>query len=110
MADTHTEVLPDVVQRVVERIVEVAHPTRVVLFGSAARGEMGRDSDLYMLVIVRGPVHRGDFAGRIYGNLRGVGAPVDVVVVTEEDVSAYGHRVGSIIRPALREGVVVYEG
>jgi len=35
--------------------------------------------------------------------------PVDVVVVTEEDIERYGDGIGTILRPALREGEVIYE-
>lgn len=47
-------------------------------------------------------------AQAIYARLYGVRVPVDVVVVTPEDVDRYGDRVGSVIRPALREGRVIY--
>ena len=41
--------------------------------------------------------------------LRGVGAAVDVVLVTPEDVERYGDSRALVIKPALREGKVVYE-
>jgi len=98
----------DLVAAVVERIVAVARPSRVILFGSAARGDGTAESDLDFLVIVRGPAHRGELAGRIYRSLHGVRLPVDVVVVTEEDVATYGGKVGSVLYPALSEGIEVY--
>ena len=68
---------------VIVRIVTTANPRRLVLFGSCARGERSRDSDVDLLVIMRGPVHRRDLAATIYRNLHGVPVPVDVIVVTE---------------------------
>ncbi|MBI2072745.1 MAG: nucleotidyltransferase domain-containing protein [Gemmatimonadetes bacterium] len=99
---------PAVLQEIVWRVVEVAQPDRIILFGSAARGEMGPDSDVDLLVIKSGVEHRRRLAQQIYRGLIGVGAPVDVVVVAPEDIERFGHRVGSIIRPALREGREVY--
>jgi len=96
-------------QDVTRRIVEVARPQRIVLFGSAAKGIMTRDSDLDMLVIMRGPVHRRHLAQKIQRNLHGVELPVDVVVVTEDDVQNSLNGGFSIIRPALEEGEVVYD-
>jgi len=96
------------ISQALERIVAVAQPRRVVLFGSVARGEFGPESDLDFLVIVKGPVHRRQTAQRIYHNLHGVDAAVDVVVVTEEDVELFGDKNGLILRPALREGREVY--
>ena len=93
---------------IIRRIVEVAQPEKIILFGSAARGEMNRHSDVDLLVVKEG-MHRRDMAGRIYENLWGVGAAVDVVVVTPADVERYKDSHALVIKPALREGRVVYE-
>ena len=93
---------------IIRRIVEVAAPDRIVLFGSAARGDMGPDSDVDLLVVKSGVRHRGRLTNAIYLRLLGVGQPVDVVVVTPEDVERYGDSPALIIEPALREGTVVY--
>jgi uncharacterized protein len=98
----------DVLAEVVRRIVRVAAPERIVLFGSAARGETGPDSDLDLLVIKPGRYHRGRLTDAIYRSLIGVGQAVDVVVVTPEDVDRYRDALGLVIAPALREGRVVY--
>jgi predicted nucleotidyltransferase len=93
---------------VVHRIVEVAQPDRIILFGSAVRGKMGPNSDLDMLVVKSG-VHRRRLAQAIYRHLIGVGFPVDIVVVTPEDIDRYGNAIGLVLETALREGRVVYE-
>ena len=41
-----SEVAREVLDEVIERIVEVARPERIIVFGSAARGEMGPHSDI----------------------------------------------------------------
>jgi predicted nucleotidyltransferase len=97
------------VDEITRRIVATAHPQRILLFGSVARGQSNLDSDLDMLVIVRGPVHRRALAQEIYRNLHGILTPVDVVVATEQDIQQHGQAIGSILRPALREGKVIYE-
>ena len=104
----HRGVDPGVLDDIVRRVVEVAHPQRIILFGSAARHQMGPNSDVDLLVITEG-VHRGALAGRIYENLWGVGAVVDVVVVTPEDVERYADSNALVIKPALSEGRVIYE-
>lgn len=93
---------------IIQRIVEVAQPEKIILFGSAARGEMNRHSDVDLLV-VKEVAHRRSLAGQIYENLYGVGAAVDVVVVTPADVERYKDSHALVIKPALREGRVVYE-
>ena len=99
---------PAALETLVRRIVEVAQPDRIVLFGSAARGEMGPDSDLDVLVVKSGVEHRRRLAQDIYMNLSGVGVGVDIIVLTPEDIEAERDSVGSIIGPALEEGRVIY--
>lgn len=99
---------PAVLDEIVRRVVDVARPDRIILFGSAARGDMGPDSDVDLLVVKSGVPHRRRLAQDIYMGLAGVDAAVDVIVVTPEDVEYLRGSVGSIIGPALREGRVVY--
>ena len=93
---------------IIRRIVKVAAPERIILFGSAARGEMGPNSDVDLLVVKGGKYNRSRLAGDIYINLHGVGQAVDVVLVTPEDVERYRDTHCLIIKPALREGKEVY--
>ena len=93
---------------IIRRIVEVAQPEQIILFGSAARGDMNRHSDVDLLVVKDG-AHRRHLAKRICKSLHGAGAPVDVVVVTPADVKRYKNSHALIIKPALQEGRVVYE-
>jgi len=105
---THTgEVDRDTLREIVRRIVEVAEPERIVMFGSAARGEMGPHSDIDLLVIKAG-AHRRHLAEDIHERMVGVGQAVDVVVATPDDIDRYGNSPALIYRPALRDGTVVY--
>ena len=99
---------PLILDDIIRRIVEVAQPQKIILFGSAARGDMNRHSDVDLLIVKEG-AHRRRLAGRIYENLYGVGAPVDVVVVTPADVARYKDSHALVIKPALQEGRVIYE-
>jgi hypothetical protein len=70
---------------------------------------MNKNSDLDVLVVMREPIHRRETAQKIYRNLRGTGAAVDIVVITEKDLKRYGQRAGTILKSALQEGRVIYE-
>ena len=93
---------------VIARIVEVADPERIVLFGSSVHGNASANSDLDLLIIKDGadPI---DLMARVYSRLHGVGAAVDAVVVSSEDVERFSDSHALVIRPALQEGEVVYE-
>jgi predicted nucleotidyltransferase len=98
----------DVLDEIVRRIVATADPDRIILFGSAVRGEMGPNSDLDLFIVKSG-VHRRHLAQRIYRDLIGVGQAVDILVATPEDFERYGSSIGLVYGPALREGKVIYE-
>ncbi len=98
----------EVVDDAVHRIIDVAQPEKIILFGSVARGNMSSHSDIDLLVVKSG-VHRRQLAQVIYKKMFGLGHAVDVVVVTPEDVERYRSTPGLVIERALREGRVVYE-
>ncbi len=93
---------------IIRRIVEVAQPEKIILFGSAARGEMNRHSDVDLLVIKEGG-NAWDVMGQIYEKLYGVDVAVDAIVVSPADVERYKDSHPLVIKPALLEGRVVYE-
>ena len=93
---------------IVGRVVEVAEPEKIILFGSAVRGCMGGNSDVDLLIIKDG-ADALDVMARIYRRLYGIGAAVDAIVVSPEDVERYKDSHALIIKPVLQEGMVVYE-
>jgi len=99
------EVLPDLTRR----IVEAVHPVRVILFGSAARGQMGPDSDLDVLVVVSDDADQNQASKDIYRSLRGLGFATDALVVGESDLALHGQDPWLVYRSALAEGKELYQ-
>lgn len=97
-----------ILDEIIRRIADAAQPQRIILFGSAARGDMGPNSDVDLLVVKEG-ADALDVTFRIYENLHAVGAAVDAVVVSPDDVERYKDSHALVIKPALQEGKVVYE-
>jgi predicted nucleotidyltransferase len=93
--------------KIVQAIVDEVRPRRVILFGSAARGEARESSDIDLLVVVPDGAHRRKTAMRLYRTVSGAGIPFDLVVATEGDLARYGDRVGLVYRAALAEGRVL---
>ena len=75
---------------------------------TTARGEMGPDSDVDILVVKRGEFHQGRLTGDIYMSLIGVGQAVDVIVGTPGEVERAQHRPGLVVSSILGEGQVIY--
>lgn len=107
MKTQKTALNEEILQEIVRRIVKIAKPEKIILFGSAARGEMGPDSDLDLLVI-KACKDRRKTARAIRRKLIGIGIAKDVIVATPEDIERYKDSIGLIYRPALTEGKVIY--
>ena len=69
---------------VVRRVLTVARPDRIILFGSAATGQMTKDSDIDLLVVEPEPANPRDRSVRIRRALGDVQYPVDVIVMSSE--------------------------
>lgn len=96
------------IERLVDLIVAEAHPLRVILFGSSARGDATPGSDIDLLVVMPDGTHRLHTMQRLYGRIRGVAVPFDILVATTADLEARGEALGLIYRDALREGKELY--
>ena len=99
----------DIIPIMVERIVDEFHPLRVILFGSQARGEANRWSDVDLLVVLDAcPDYRRATAA-IHDSLGDLLVSKDIVVTTPEEILRAGDLAGTVLRSALREGKVLYE-
>jgi uncharacterized protein len=84
-------------------------PVKIILFGSHARGEAGPESDIDLLVVLPEVANKRQAAVAIRRVLRDLPVPKDIVVTTPEEIARRGDLVGTVLRPALREGKVLYE-
>lgn len=101
---------PVKIELAIKRVVEVAHPSRIILFGSVARGDMHEDSDVDLLVVLpEEPESVREVERRIDEAVAGIRMSKDILVVSEERLAELGDRPSLVYREALREGRVVYE-
>lgn len=99
----------ETLDEIVRRIVERTHPLQVILFGSHARGDAHAYSDIDLLVVVPDAHRRRRAWDKASTALRGLGMPKDIIVVTPEEIARQGDLVGSVLRPAMREGRILYD-
>ncbi len=98
----------DILQKIQDVILETADPLKIILFGSAARGEMDENSDYDLFVVVPEGTHRRQTAQEIHQNLIGIKYGADIVVVTEKDLEEYKNENGLIFKTILEEGEELY--
>lgn len=95
----------DVIELAGRRIAAAANaPARVVLFGSHARGDSGPDSDLDFLVIERDVPDRHAEMVRLGREVRSLGVPIDIVVVSETYAAEWANVKNSVVHAALTDG------
>jgi uncharacterized protein len=94
-----------VIQEAGRRILRAAPlGSRLILFGSHARGEAGEHSDLDFLVIEPSVEDWGRESVRLHRTLKGLGVHADIIVVSEESVREWRDVYGTVIHSALTEG------
>ena len=97
--------LPTIRRRLVSRF----RPERIIVFGSHARGDATQQSDLDLLVVVPESTDIKSATRDMYEALDDLPIAKDIVVATLADLERFGSLVGTILQPALRDGVTIYE-
>ena len=97
------------ISSMVDRIVGQFQPSRVVLFGSHARGTASAWSDVDLLVVMGDETDKRAAAVEMRRSLGDMPASKDIVVTTPAEIARRGSVVGTVLHTALREGRVVYE-
>ena len=98
-----------IVQAMAKKIVDSFSPDKIIVFGSWARNEATKDSDIDFLVITSYEGSKRDLQAAIRRKLKGFGVPKDVIVASQDEVERKKDLPGYIYGTALREGSIVYE-
>lgn len=103
------QTLDRTLNRMVKRLVKCFDPDQIILFGSHARGDAQSHSDIDLLVVL--PLNGSKRAKQVEMRvaLHDIRVPKDIIVATPEEITRRRNIVGTIIRPALQEGKVLYD-
>ena len=94
------------VRKAAQALLEAAPGSRVILFGSYARGDAKPESDLDFLVVEPQVKARRSEMVRLSDVLRCLGIHADVLVVSEENFREWAGVPGSVLYDAAQEGKV----
>ncbi len=97
-----------ILDEVVRRVLSVAKPDKIILFGSAATGMMTKDSDIDLLIVKRAAENRHSESVAITDAIGDVRFPVDVNIISTERFEATKNIVGGIAYPAHKYGRTLY--
>jgi predicted nucleotidyltransferase len=93
---------------IVRRVLSVARPDAIILFGSAALGRMTSASDIDLLIVDPSPANAHERSVQIRRALGNVGYPVDVIVMHTDRFERTKRVIGSMAYPATQYGRVLY--
>ena len=96
------------VRQVVDQIVELAQPRRIILFGSAATGRVEEDSDLDFLIVIPEDKRPQDLTDRLNMQVRNRPMPCDFMVVTQAVLDRNSDNPGLVYGEILTRGREVY--
>lgn len=98
----------ELIKKAVQKLVEVAKPKMIYLFGSYARGEARERSDLDFLVVETHLRSRRREMVRLHDAIRPMQLPVDILVVSESTFKEWSDVPGTVINKAKTEGRLYY--
>lgn len=100
----------EAIVEITRRLVDYFHPERVYLFGSAARGDVGPDSDLDFCIVLPDDAPDDFYRPTARMAVRGVGTAVDLVRWPTSDFDARAaHVLASLPATVVREGRLLYD-
>ena len=98
----------DTLNKIVESLIALASPSKIILFGSNARGEAAPRSDLDILVVEKELTAQHAESLRLGRALRHFMLPIDLVVVSEAQFNRYRQVPGTVYYNSQKEGRILY--
>ena len=96
------------IESVTEQIVEKYNPEKIILFGSAVRGELSADSDVDILIIKKDTPLYGADRIRQLSRLIERNIPIDFLVYRPEEFEKRIEMGDPFLKAIVREGKVLY--
>jgi predicted nucleotidyltransferase len=101
------------IEMITQAIVKTVNPRKIIMFGSQAKGQAKKDSDVDILVIADRPEgevwKRREELGNIRRNIPRIEIAVDLLLYSPEEVNKWKSTTNHVISEAFREGEVLYE-
>lgn len=89
--------------------ISAYEPEKIILYGSAARGEITEESDIDLLVIKKTDKNMFERIGEVFSLWKTRSLPIEPIVLTPEEFEKMVQEERLFAEVVLREGKVLYE-
>jgi len=96
------------IQSIIKQLIEKYGPEKIILFGSAARGDTGPDSDADFLIIKRQTPYYGSDRIRELSSIIDRNIPVDFLVYRPDEFEKRLEMGDPFLKAIVKEGRVLY--
>jgi predicted nucleotidyltransferase len=100
-----------VINQIVDTIVSMVAPDKIILFGSYARGDYRKNSDIDILILKKGLKNERDITSRLYIDFfnKKISTPVDLIAIDYDKYHKLNNDIGFIYKTIEQEGKIIYE-
>ncbi len=107
----HRSDVRSIVRRIADLLARSYNPEKMVLFGSSVSGSMDEESDVDLLIIKDTPLpfHRRGSEVRALLRPLHLPLPMDIIVLTPQELDVQLKRGNVFLENILREGEVLFE-
>jgi predicted nucleotidyltransferase len=97
-------------KQIVTFITSKISPERIVLFGSYARGENNKNSDIDILILMKNLKNEREITGLLYKELlhSDISIPVDFLAIDYDKYNKLKNKTGYIYKTIEKEGQILY--
>jgi len=98
------------IDKIVPIIVSLASPDQIILFGSYARGDNTKKSDIDLLIVKKSLKNGREISGLIYKAFleNEIEVPVDILTIDYNRYIELNNEIGYIYKTIKEEGKVIY--
>ena len=100
------------IEKIKDIILKTVDAEQIILFGSYAKGDYKKDSDIDLMVITEQKIDRKE-KNNILDKMAIIffenNLNIDLLLETKEDIEKYKNIIGTLIKPALEQGRILWK-
>ena len=99
------------IEKIIHLIVSLVSPEQIILFGSYARGDNSKKSDIDLLIIIKNLKNEREINNLLYNAFfdNEINIPIDLISIDYEKYNKLSKEIGYVYKTVREQGKVLYE-